>query len=279
MSYVIRLEPVTPLARTDSVPWTSAVILEADSAMGPYSSVDEQLLSPRDTDPSQPTARVFTTLGARYANGHYRISFNDTMGGTWTSATIRLDNEPAPTLPRTTASISQAAPLASTTPSSLDWFTLQDLRDRHTNYTKLAAANDTSVNAHIIPGAIRYLLSYVGQNYSADNHALLVEIAKNYVVNRILADDEAIMIARARGQNSITVAGETISLDLTQGRNWWLSPQDEAALNDIRGPDLSDIHTDKMAVRTQGLLYSQALGSLDTDYVKRDEDTNPWYMN
>jgi hypothetical protein len=114
------------------------------------------------------------------------------------------------------------------------------------------------VEQNLIPQAVRFVESYVRQNFSTLPPADLLGVAKNIAVNLILADDEAVRIAQARGQSSLTIAGDTVTFDTSVGRNPFLSPADEAILVEALAESDPGIHTDKSYVRADGGDYDAA---------------------
>lgn len=83
MAYVVSLTNYTPPRRYDDVAWEGVAIQESVSAIGPWSTIDEQLLTPEDADPSLPAERDFTTPNGTLDPkvGWYRIIFSDGTGG------------------------------------------------------------------------------------------------------------------------------------------------------------------------------------------------------
>ncbi len=155
------------------------------------------------------------------------------------------------------------------------WFTLADLQADYP-YDKVANASSTFVESVTIPSIEGFIRSFIsGDAYRWDlPPADVLLVAKNMAVNRILADDETIRIAQARGQPSITIAGDTINLDLTPGRNFLLSTEDEAVLTGLADGQRKVLHTDKVVVKSQGGKYTNAPGGdtnpSSTDLVRSD---------
>jgi hypothetical protein len=85
-------------------------------------------------------------------------------------------------------------------------------------------------------------------------------------------DGENILIARARGQTGLTIAGTSISLDL--GKNVWLDAADEELLSEYEAARKGRVHTDKVVVDAMGSRYLQddrgGRGSKSADYVRDD---------
>jgi hypothetical protein len=157
-----------------------------------------------------------------------------------------------------------------------DWFVYDDLRPDYT-YHKVQAINslpleEQHVNNVLIPRAINYVESAIGQQWDKTTvPADLLLVAKNIAVNMILADDENVKIAQARGQPSFTVAGDQVVLDLTPGRNPFLSDADEAVILFYQQKFERELHVDKVRVQSQGDLYDEAVGrgtEAPVDYVR-----------
>jgi hypothetical protein len=243
MPTVVTLPEITPLPRYDSTPWADVQVEESAGSLGPFTIIDTQTLSPIDSTPSNPAPRRVTTNDATLPNGYYRLVFRDATLATWTSEVLR----PASAL------------------QSANWFSLADLQDAFPHYGKLQAASSTFVDGTIIPQVQWFILKY---SLATDTDPVLTQVAKNYAVAKILGDDENIKIAQARGQSSLTIAGDQINLDLSQGRNFFLSAEDEAILNSYRERNLTAIHTDKQVVASQGVKYDPKRRG--TDYTKDD---------
>lgn len=161
-----------------------------------------------------------------------------------------------------------------------NWFSFSDLKNLFP-YKKVQNANQAYqqyINVQLIPSAINFVQRYTGWTWATPPDEILM-VARNYAVNMILADDENIKIAQARGQPSFIVSGDTVNLDLTLGRNPLLSDTDEAILEDWRAVSDQSIHVDKVVVRTQGQQYEDAEGrdtAGSTDYIR--EDRLPGYF-
>ncbi len=116
----------------------------------------------------------------------------------------------------------------------MSWFTLEELQQLYPHYKKVQDAPSQFVKDVVIPKSEDFVLGFIGGSAKtwtlAETPAEVIRVAKNYAVNRILADDENVKIAQARGQPSFMVAGDQINLDLSPGRNPLLSPEDEAIL-------------------------------------------------
>lgn len=156
------------------------------------------------------------------------------------------------------------------------WFTLDDLKSKYP-YNKVQNAVANWVDDVIVPDAMRYVENYVLDSWMdpASVPEDLLKVAKNYAVNKILADDENVRIAQARGQASFTIAGNQINLDLSLGRNPLLSPEDEQTLITWREKITLTPHTDRVAVKSQGATYETARdrykrGPGDDEYIRRD---------
>ena len=74
---VVTLTDFSPIPRYDGDPWTKALIEEGPSETGPWTSLGEQVLSPVDTDPTNPAARSFTLDNATLNEGWYKVTFKD----------------------------------------------------------------------------------------------------------------------------------------------------------------------------------------------------------
>lgn len=124
MSEVVTFVGYRPPARYDQLPWTQAVIQEAATETGSYSTVDTVTLTPVDADPSDPVLRSFTTEHGTALGYWYRVLFRDatgdnsqpttpiqnvagSTGGTHAYATLaelqRVLQKPAPTAAETVA--------------------------------------------------------------------------------------------------------------------------------------------------------------------------------
>lgn len=79
VSYVITFHGAKPSAREDQ-PWTQVRIQEATTALGTWTTLETQTLSPVDTDPEDPAARDITTTLATLEDGWYRLIFIDADG-------------------------------------------------------------------------------------------------------------------------------------------------------------------------------------------------------
>ncbi len=151
----------------------------------------------------------------------------------------------------------------------MSWFTFEDLKAVYP-YAKVQQADDVYVNSVLIPDAVRFVQGAVAQTYDTPP-ADILGIARNYAVNKILGEDENVRIARARGQSSFTVAGDTVTIDLST--NPFLSQEDKSIIEDIRNGKDTQIHTDKVVVRTSGTDYKNPMGP--TEYTR----DRPTYFN
>lgn len=157
------------------------------------------------------------------------------------------------------------------------WFTFDDLKTAYPEFKKIQDASDSYVTNTIIPKAQDYVAKFVGISVPWDDGDVpddILRVTMNYAVNSILADDENIRMAQARGQPRFTVAGDEVVLDLSLGRNPLLSLEDEAILMEWRAQFTQLTHTDKIVVRSEGDRYDSAPGGGDrgeaTDYVRGD---------
>jgi hypothetical protein len=81
MAQVITFENYVPPARYDSIPWTEVDIEEGLTETGAFTVIDNQTLSPVDSDPANPVARSFTTeLADDAMDLWYRLVFRDGSG-------------------------------------------------------------------------------------------------------------------------------------------------------------------------------------------------------
>jgi hypothetical protein len=78
--YVVTFEGFRPSPRYDSLPWTHVTIDESLLRPGPYLPIDDIPLSPLDADPTNPSARSFTSDSAQFPSGWYRVTFLDAAG-------------------------------------------------------------------------------------------------------------------------------------------------------------------------------------------------------
>jgi hypothetical protein len=81
MSQVITFEAYIQPPRYDGIPWTEVDIEEGTTETGVFAVIDNQPLSPVDSDPANPAARSFTTELASDTMGlWYRLVFRDGSG-------------------------------------------------------------------------------------------------------------------------------------------------------------------------------------------------------
>lgn len=142
----------------------------------------------------------------------------------------------------------------------MSWFTFEELKDGYP-FKKVQEAPEEYVTNTLIPQAEWFVQNYTGEMWSAapsGDDAIVLGVAKNYTVMKILGGDENVLIARARGQPSFTVAGDNIPLDLNLSRNPFLSVEDQAILDEYRVKNRDALRTDKIVVRTQGEAYDEA---------------------
>lgn len=92
MSYVVTFENFVPIARYDSLPWTTAEIYESDTETGTYLLIDTFALDPIDPDPTNPLERDFTSENAQFENGWYKVVFLDASGDTQPTEVVHRDN-------------------------------------------------------------------------------------------------------------------------------------------------------------------------------------------
>jgi hypothetical protein len=76
---VVSFTDYTPVPRFDGIAWTTVMIEESTSDLGPWTLIDTQNLNPVDADPTDPMSRDVTTDQATLdvGVGWYRISFGD----------------------------------------------------------------------------------------------------------------------------------------------------------------------------------------------------------
>jgi hypothetical protein len=82
MSVTVSLEDFRPSPRYDGLPWTQARIEEGTAAVGPWTVLEVQSLSPVDPDPANPQYRNFTTQLGTADEQWYRIVFLDAAATT-----------------------------------------------------------------------------------------------------------------------------------------------------------------------------------------------------
>jgi len=82
MTVVVSLEDFRPAPRYDSLPWTEVQIQEGTASVGPWVTLETQVLSPVDPDPANPLYRNFTTAIGTAAELWYRIIFLDATAAT-----------------------------------------------------------------------------------------------------------------------------------------------------------------------------------------------------
>lgn len=95
MSYTRSFEGYVPPRRYDGVAFTQALIREAATEGGSYTTIDTITLSPVDSDPSAPLARNFTTNAATLAVGWYVIRWQDAGGSIFDSDPVYYPSESA----------------------------------------------------------------------------------------------------------------------------------------------------------------------------------------
>ncbi len=78
MTTVLSFKSYTPPPRNDNVPWSEALVQQADTSAGSYALIDTLTLSPLDSDPTHPQSRDLTTYLASDTPGKwYRIIWQD----------------------------------------------------------------------------------------------------------------------------------------------------------------------------------------------------------
>jgi hypothetical protein len=152
----------------------------------------------------------------------------------------------------------------------LNWFTAEQLKDAFPNSARLQARDEVEIDNYIIPAAVGFVYSATG--LTSEEDPIVGQIAMRVARNMVLGDDENILIARARGQTGLTIAGTSISLDL--GKNVWLDAADEELLSEYEAARKGRVHTDKVVVDAMGSRYLQddrgGRGSKSADYVRDD---------
>ena len=88
MPYVRSLEGFAPPKRYDGLPFTQALIQEAATSAGPWTTLETKTLSPVDADPANPATRSFTTALATLAAGWYRILWRDAAAAEFASDAV-----------------------------------------------------------------------------------------------------------------------------------------------------------------------------------------------
>lgn len=73
----VTLTDLTPVARYDNLPWTSARLEESATEDGDFTEIDTFALIPADTDPKNPATRVFTSDNGTIENAWYRVVWID----------------------------------------------------------------------------------------------------------------------------------------------------------------------------------------------------------
>ncbi len=127
----------------------------------------------------------------------------------------------------------------------IPWFTFSNLKTNF-YFSKVQNATSAQITYYdniIIPEAINFVRRFTG--FPWDSTTVPVDakaVAMNFAVHKILADDENIKIAQARGQASFTVAGDTVNLDLSPGRNPFLTTDDEEILMFYRDQNQAGLH-------------------------------------
>lgn len=92
MTFVRSFDNFYPPVRHDGVPFTAALIQEASSASGPWTTIETVSIGTPDADPSQPAARDFTTsLATLDPVGWYRIVWRDSIGATFSGDPVLFD--------------------------------------------------------------------------------------------------------------------------------------------------------------------------------------------
>jgi hypothetical protein len=82
MSEIVSFQNYLPAARYDSVPWTQALIEEADTSTGTWATIDTITFDVPDPDPADPQERSFTTPNGTAPDLWYRVTFLDDFDGT-----------------------------------------------------------------------------------------------------------------------------------------------------------------------------------------------------
>lgn len=97
MSFVRSFQGYSPPPRFDDEadPFTVAMIEEAETREGDFTSIAVFTLSPVDEDPANPQARDFTTDAAQFDPGFYRVVWEDAEGQTVTGAIQRFPSLPS----------------------------------------------------------------------------------------------------------------------------------------------------------------------------------------
>jgi hypothetical protein len=88
MAFTRTFQGFAPPRRFDGVPFTEALIREAEAQAGPYTTIDTIALSPVDADPSAPAVRNLTTAEATLEDGWYIIRWRDDNAATFDSSPI-----------------------------------------------------------------------------------------------------------------------------------------------------------------------------------------------
>jgi hypothetical protein len=82
MTVVVSFNGWTPTARYDDLPWTEVRVEESATEDGVYAQIDVIEFETLDSDPSDPSARSFTTEEGTAAGYWYRLVFADADGDT-----------------------------------------------------------------------------------------------------------------------------------------------------------------------------------------------------
>lgn len=79
-TYVVALGDIKSPVRYDDTPWTQLQAEEAPAQTGGWAVLGTTVISPVDTDPSDPETRELEIRGATLPAGWYRLTFSDAAG-------------------------------------------------------------------------------------------------------------------------------------------------------------------------------------------------------
>ena len=148
---IVTFQDYMPTPRYDGTPWTRVLIEEAATEEGPWTQIDDILLVPADTDPTQPRARSFTTQNGTLIEGWYRVTFKD-------AAAHLLLTDPVQNIPGSDINFRP-------TITEVARKIMSRTRDRYGNlvgtFTQNTQPTDTQA-AGIITGVLTEIADYIG---------------------------------------------------------------------------------------------------------------------
>jgi len=153
MGFVVSFTDYIPGARFDGESWITAIIDEATSPSGPWTTIDTIALTP-DANPAQPQTRNLTTSHATIqSGGWYRVTFVDAVGGTeYTSPVMNEDVSGASIA--TLADVKRVAGITTSTNDVALTAALQAVESYlESRLLPYGRSGGTEVYVHALPGA------------------------------------------------------------------------------------------------------------------------------